>query len=327
MSLYPLKFTPIFKERIWGGNRLKTVLNKNIPSGKHIGESWELSAVEDNISVVENGNLAGNDLAELIEIYMGELVGDKIFESFGHEFPLLIKFIDANQDLSIQVHPDDKMAAERHHARGKTEMWVALDAEPHTKLISGFNRATSQKELLEKLENKTVAELFHHEDVKKGDVFFVPAGRVHAICAGNLIAEIQQTSDITYRLFDYNRTDENGNERELHLKEALDVIDYSKVENPKVKYLSDENKPVELASCNYFTTNLLSINQTMARDFYGLDSFVILIGMEGECMISGKGFDPEKISKGETVLIPAALNSLEIKPLNAKAELLEVYIA
>ena len=326
MSLYPLKFTPIYKERIWGGNKLETRFGKDLSGKKNIGESWELSAVDGDVSVVSNGELAGNDLQELIEIYMDELVGEKCYDEFGSEFPLLIKFIDANDDLSIQVHPNDKQASERHAAFGKTEMWVALDDSEKPKLISGFNKDTNQKEFLEKLKNGSLNELFNYEEVKKGDVFFVPAGRVHAICAGNLIAEIQQTSDITYRIYDYNRKDKEGNSRELHLDLSLDVMDYKKVKDAKVVYQSEINKPSELVSCKYFTTNHLELTLPVERDYYAFDSFVILICTEGQFTVQSKNGMPVEIKMGETVLIPAALSSVIYHPYNGSAKLLEVYL-
>ena len=326
MELYPLKFDPIFKERIWGGKRLETHFGKN-PGGKNnIGESWELSAVEDNVSVVSNGYLAGNDLQELIEVYMGELVGEKVFDQFGQEFPLLIKLIDANEDLSIQVHPDYEVSRKRHNAYGKTEMWVALDDSENSKLITGFNQDTNQETFLKKLKDNTVTELFNYEPVKKGDCFFVPAGRVHAICSDNLIAEIQQTSDVTYRIYDYDRKDNDGNGRELHLDLALDVIDYSKVKDPRVNYVPEKNKPVELVSCKYFTTNRLTLTRPVERDYYSIDSFVIFLCAEGACEIRKKDKLTEIIKKGDTVLIPASMNSIELKPVSEQVELIEVYI-
>jgi len=326
MELYPLKFEPLLKERIWGGTKLETQFGKDLGGKDNIGESWELSAVEDNISVVSNGPLAGNDIQELIEIYMGDLVGEKVFEKFGTEFPLLIKLIDANDDLSIQVHPNDKVAMERHNAFGKTEMWIALDDTENPRLITGFNQDTDKETFLKMLNDNTVTQLFNFEQVKKGDVFFVPAGRVHAICSGNLIAEIQQTSDITYRIYDYDRKDENGNGRELHLDLSLDVIDYTKVKNAKTVYKPEDNAPVELASCNYFTTNRLVLTKPLGRDYYLFDSFVIYICTEGSCEVGKAGGVKEMMKKGDTVLIPSSLNSIVLNPFSERVELLEVYI-
>lgn len=326
MNLYPLKFKPIFKERIWGGNKLETRFGKNLEGKTNIGESWELSAVDDDVSVVENGPLAGNDLQELIEIYMDNLVGEKIYEKFGTEFPLLIKLIDANTDLSIQVHPNDKKSKERHDAFGKTEMWVALDDKENPKLISGFNKDTNQEEFQKKLNDGTLTELFNYEQVNKGDVFFVPAGRVHAICSGNLIAEIQQTSDVTYRIYDYNRKDSNGIGRELHLDWALDVIDYKKAEHPRVDYNLSLNEPINLVSCKYFTTNLLDLTISAERDYYQFDSFVILMCIEGKCLVGQVDGEKVEMKLGDTVLLPASLNSVIYQPLGGAAKLLEVYI-
>jgi len=326
MDLYPFKFNPIFKERIWGGTKLETQFGKKLNGKTNIGESWELSAVEGDVSVVCNGDLAGNDLQELIEIYMDDLVGEKVYKKYGNEFPLLIKFIDANDDLSIQVHPDDKKAKERHNAYGKTEMWVALDDSENPKLITGFNQDTDKDTFLKKLEDHTLTDLFNYEEVKKGDVFFVPAGRVHAICAGNLIAEIQQTSDITYRIYDYDRKDNEGNGRELHLDLSLDVMDFKKVKDPKVVYAPEENKPVDLVDCKYFTVNRLDLSLPLKRDYYSFDSFVILICTEGKCTIGETGKEVVEVEKGDTVLIPAALSNINFTPLNGKVKLLEVYV-
>ena len=326
MELYPLKFTPIYKERIWGGKRLETQFGKDLGGKENIGESWELSAVEGDISVVSNGYLAGNDLEELIEVYMEELVGEKVYEKYGLEFPLLIKLIDANDDLSIQVHPNDTIAKERHGAFGKTEMWVALDDSENPRLITGFNQDTDRETFLKKLQDNTLTQLFNYEVVKKGDVFFVPAGRVHAICSGNLIAEIQQTSDITYRIYDYDRKDKDGNGRELHLDMSLDVMDYKKVKNPKVSYKLEKNNPVELVSCPYFTTNRFDFTKPMGRDYYQFDSFVILMCTDGSCEVGTANGPTETMKKGETVLIPASMNSVVLNPIGGSASLLEVYI-
>jgi mannose-6-phosphate isomerase len=324
-GLYPLKFTPIFKERIWGGNKIKTVLNKDYGQLPNCGESWELSGVEGNVSVVANGYLAGNDLNELVEVYMGDLVGESVFERFGNEFPLLIKFIDANDDLSIQVHPDDEMAAERHKSYGKTEMWYVIEAEKGAKLQSGFNRQVDQELYLEKLEAIELPDILNFEEVSAGDVFFIPAGRVHAIGKGILLAEIQQTSDITYRIYDYNRRDANGSTRELHTDLAVDAIDYTLYPEYKTRYQSKINESVELASCRYFTTNVLELDTTVEKDYNKLDSFVIYICLEGQLEIETE-IGSEVIELGETVLLPATIESVVLKPVSAKARLLEVYI-
>lgn len=325
-GLYPLKFAPIYKDKIWGGNKIKSVLNKDFGKLPNCGESWELSGVEGNVSVVTNGYLAGNDLNELIEVYMGDLVGEEIYEQFGNEFPLLIKFIDANDDLSIQVHPDDEMAAERHNSYGKTEMWYVIQADKGAKLQSGFNQQVDQELYLEKLEKVKLTDILNFEEVTSGDVFFIPAGRVHAIGKGILLAEIQQTSDITYRIYDYNRRDDKGNTRELHTDLALDAIDYTVFPEYKTKYGSKVNESVELASCKYFTTNVLELNEILEKDYSQLDSFVIYICLEGRVCIENIA-GPEWIEKGETILIPASIEGVVLNPIAGYAKLLEVYIA
>jgi mannose-6-phosphate isomerase len=323
-TLYPIKFSPICLEKIWGGNRLKTLLNKKYNT-KNCGESWEISGVEGNISVVANGFLKGNDLSELIEIYMGDLVGDKVYEKFGNEFPLLIKFIDAQDDLSIQVHPNDELSKERHNAFGKTEMWYVVDVAEGALINSGFNQLVDKEKYLEYLENGKLIDLLKYDETKVGDVYFIPAGRVHAIGKGSMVAEIQQTSDVTYRIFDYNRKDDKGNERELHTELALDAIDFSYLEDYKTKYSTEPNKSTEIVSCKYFTTNILEFDNSLEKDYFQIDSFVIYITLEGNFEIETEA-GLEKVEKGETVLIPANIDNLKLKPLNGKVKLLEVYV-
>ena len=322
--LYPLKFKPILKERIWGGEKLKTVLNKT-GSCKNCGESWELSAVQGDISIVENGFLKGNSLQEIIEIYMGDLVGDKVFEKFGIEFPLLIKFIDATDDLSIQVHPGDQMAIERHNSYGKTEMWYVIDTDNGAGLISGFNKTITKDEYLSHLAAKTLKKVMNRVSASKGDVFFIPAGRVHAIGAGILLAEIQQTSDITYRIYDWGRVDANGKSRELHTDLALDAIDYTYVENVKQQYPDKVNEFTNLVTCTYFTTNRLSFNKPISKDYSDLDSFVIYICCQGKFNLHYNGSEKMEILSGQTVLLPAELGEVKLEPVG-QAEILEVYV-
>lgn len=324
-GLYPLKFFPIYHEKIWGGNKMKSLLGKDFSQLSNCGESWELSSVEDNISVVSNGFLAGNNLNELIEIYMGDLTGDKVYEKFGNEFPLLFKFIDANDDLSVQVHPDDEMSKERHNAWGKTEMWYVIDAEKDALINSGFNRELTKNEYLEYLESNRLSEILHYDKANAGDVFFIPAGRVHAIGKGVVLAEIQETSDVTYRIFDYNRRDANGNLRELHNDLALDAIDFTWKENYKTQYSAEMNKPAELVSCDYFTTNLVQFSETLTKDFNLIDSFVAYMNIDGRYSIKYEGGEVI-VEKGETVLIPASLESFILEPLSPEVKTLEVYI-
>lgn len=325
MSLYPLKFNPILKDKIWGGSKLKTVLNKDFSPLPNAGESWEISGVEGDVSVVSNGFLEGNNLEELIEIYMGDLVGDHVYENFGIEFPLLIKFIDANDVLSIQVHPDDVLSKERHNAFGKTEMWYVIEADKGSELIVGFNQKVDKDTYIKKLEEGKLEEILNNEPVAKGSCFFIPAGRVHAIGKGILLAEIQQTSDVTYRIYDFNRTDDKGTPRELHTELAVDAIDYSFEKKYKTEYQSEINKTSELVRCPYFTTNLLEFDQPVEKNYIDLDSFVIYMCLEGAFEISYGEGEKIDVQKGETVLIPASLDDLILKPLQ-KTQILEVYI-
>jgi len=324
-GLYPIKFQPIFHEKIWGGNRMRTILKKDYGDLPNCGESWELSGVEGNISVVSNGFLAGNNLNELIEIYMGDLVGDKVYEKFGIEFPLLIKFIDAQDDLSIQVHPNDELSKKRHNAYGKTEMWYVAGTEKGALINSGFNQEVDREKYLEYLNAGKLTDLLHYDEAKVGDVFFIPAGRVHAIGKGCLVAEIQQTSDVTYRIFDYNRKDDKGNERELHTDLALDAIDFSYSSEYKTPYVSELNAATELVSCPYFTTNIITFDKELDKNYNELDSFVIFMVLEGNVEIVTEG-GSEQAQTGETVLIPASLESVQLKPQNKKVKLLEVFI-
>jgi mannose-6-phosphate isomerase len=325
-NLYPLKFTPICKEKIWGGNKLKELLNKEYPELPNCGESWEISGVQDEVSVVANGFLKGNSLEELIEVYMGDLVGEKVYEKFGTEFPLLVKFIDANDNLSIQVHPNDELALERHDAFGKTEMWYVVQADPGARLISGFNRKIDQEGYLKSFKNGQLEEILNYEEVKEGDVFFMPAGRVHAIGKGIVVAEIQQTSDVTYRIYDFNRLDDHGNPRELHTDLAVDAIDYQYEKNYRTAYESVVDQSVKLVECKYFTTNIVELVTAVERDFTNLDTFVIYICLDGKCTLS---WEDQKldIDKGDSLLVPAQLSSFIITtPNGSSAKLLEVYI-
>lgn len=325
-KLYPLKFEPILKQRIWGGTKLKTLLNKKTGSATDIGESWELSGVEGNVSVVSNGFLKGNTLNELLEIYMSELVGDKVFEKFGDIFPLLIKFIDANDVLSIQVHPDDELAQKRHNSFGKTEMWYVVQADEGSSLISGFKKDVSKEEYLKALQEKRLDDLLAKHEVAPGDVFFIPAGRVHAIGKGILLAEIQQTSDVTYRIYDFDRRDAQGKTRELHTDLALDAIDFSGGGQYKTEYNTNTNDISKIVESPYFVTSLINLDgHVLQKDFYKLDSFIILIGVEGQAEIIYHDNQKETITMGETILIPADLKEIVIQS-TGKCKLLEVHI-
>lgn len=322
-ELYPLKFRPILKNTIWGGNKLGKILGK--PVGKHdsCGESWEISGVEGNISEVQGGVLKGEKLTHLIEKYKGALMGNKVYREFGEKFPLLIKYIDANQDLSIQVHPDNALAKKRHNSFGKTEMWYVINADDDASLISGFNKATNSREYLEYFNSGRLTELLNKEPAVKDDVFFLPAGRVHTIGQGLLIAEIQQTSDITYRIYDFDRVDKDGKRRQLHVEQALAAIDFNFYDNYKTAY--DRNElSVELVRSNYFVCNRILSATSVNRDYATLDSFVILMVLEGEGELN-TGAGSYTYTKGDTYLIPATIAALKIKPKNT-SKILEVYI-
>ncbi|MDR1881309.1 MAG: class I mannose-6-phosphate isomerase [Prevotella sp.] len=324
MNLYPLKFKPILKPIIWGGDEICKF--KGItPIRDGIGESWEISSVKDNISIVANGWLKDKNLSEIIDTYKARLVGKKNFETFGNTFPLLVKFIDARDNLSIQVHPDDELAKKRHGSFGKTEMWYIINAAPAAFLYSGFKKQMTPESYIRSIENNTFTDYLARHDVKAGDVFFLPAGRVHAIGAGTFIAEIQQTSDVTYRIYDYNRKDASGNGRELHTEPAKDAIDYTLYDNYKNSYTGKENQAVELESCRYFTTNLLEVTKDITRDHAGMDSFIVYICMGGACSIrDDKGYSLP-VKQGETILVPAGAKNVAIHPED-RALLLETYV-
>lgn len=322
MQLYPLKFTPLFKYRIWGGEKLKTALNKKY-SENNIGESWEISDVSGDETLVGNGPLLGKSLKELINEFKGEFVGHGVYEKFGEDFPLLIKFIDAKTPLSIQVHPSNEIAKKRHNSFGKNEMWYVMQADDNAALIVGFDKKITKEEYQEHLENNTILDVMHHENVTTGDTFYIPTGRVHAIGAGVLLAEIQQTSDITYRIYDYDRVDaKTGKKRDLHNEQAIDVIDYEVYNTYKTSYDLVKNTSNTLVHSPYFTTNILDVNTTLFKDYSNLDSFVIFMCVEGNASIvcMEKTYH---LHCGETILSPAAIQNISIQAKQAK--LLEVY--
>lgn len=320
-ALYPLKFQPILKDKIWGGQKLKTLLNKDSQLS-NIGESWEVSDVEGDASIVVNGNLENQSLKHLLSTYKADLIGEKNYQQFGNKFPLLIKFIDAKQDLSIQLHPNDELAAKRHNSFGKTEMWYVMQADKDANLIVDFNQKMTPELYLEHLENKTLPEILNFDKVKAGDTYFIEVGRVHAIGAGVLLAEIQQTSDITYRIYDWERKDDFGNERELHTDLAIDAIGFDMEDNFRVDYEKVPNQPNPMVSCQYFTTNYLKVEKHLQKE-NTFDSFIIYICVEGEAQIKTEHHS-ETIKKGETILLPAAISTYQI--ISNNATLLEVYV-
>lgn len=312
MKLYPLKFNPVYSYRIWGGDKLKTVLNKN-HNQESIGESWEISDIEYSETHVSEGDLKGKTLKDLINQFKGDFVGHGVYKTFGDNFPLLIKFIDAKTPLSIQVHPSNELAKERHNSFGKNEMWHVMQAEENAELIVGFNQKFEKKIYTEYLNNSALSEILNIEKVKKGDTFYIPTGRVHAIGAGVLLAEIQQTSNITYRIYDYDRIDKKtGEKRELHTDLALDAIDFNYYNEYRTVYDTKINTSNKLVHSPFFKTNIVNIKGDIQMDYSGLDSFVIYICVDGNLNLDCND-EVYHLEKGETILLPASINHLKIK--------------
>ena len=321
MALYPLRFKPRLKERIWGGESLAAKCGKRSAKGKRYGESWEISGVAGDLSVVSSGMFNGNDLQEMVEIYMGDLVGEKVYDKFGIEFPLLVKHIDTAALLSIQVHPDDRLAAERHNSYGKTEVWYVTECEQGASLYLGLKSGVTRAQYLDAVVAGTLPELLQKYEVHAGDAFFIPAGTIHAIGKGIKVVEIQQTSDITYRIFDWNRVDDNGRPRQLHTALAIDAIDFDSDAQYVITRPPQKNTPVKIVCCPYFTTNLLEVEGEVERDFSSLDSFVIYVCVEGSVTLSCEGAE-ERLSKDDVLLVPAEQMAVTLK---GDGTLLEVY--
>ena len=323
--MYPLKFEPILKQTLWGGERIIPFkrLKESLPN---VGESWEVSAVEGSESVVADGADKGRTLPELVRKYKGELVGEANYARFGDKFPLLVKFIDAKLDLSIQVHPGDELAEKRHHSFGKNEMWYVVAADKGARLISGFSRQITPKEYKERVNNGTFAEVLQSCEIRPGDVFYVPAGRVHGIGAGAFVAEIQQTSDITYRIYDYHRRDKNGKFRELHTTLAMDAISFPDVQDDfRTPYERLQNEPVEVVESPYFTASVYDMTEEISCDYSELDSFVIFICTEGACRIIDSEQHEITLQAGDTTLLPAVTQGVTIVP-QGRVKLLETYV-
>ena len=326
-TLYPLRFTPIYKKLIWGGEKLREEYGK-LDAPEMTGESWEISMVEDNISVVSNGYLKNNTLEEVIEVYMGDVVGDRVYEKYGTFFPILTKFIHSNDYLSIQVHPGDEYAMEHHGENGKTEMWYILEAEEDARLIVGFNRPTDREGFLKSLHDGTLVDLMNFQPVKKGDVLFMPTGRIHALGPGIVLAEIQQTSDMTYRIYDWDRMGADGKPRELHIDHAANVIDFDMPADYKTPYDPVPNQTVPLADCPYFTTQYMKFDQPVDKDYNLIDSFVIYMCTEGEVDLYYPGWEQngsETLRKGDTILVPAVLKEISLVP-KVPSVMLEVFM-
>jgi len=323
--LYPLKFKTIFKDKIWGGQKIKTILGKDFSPLPNCGETWEISAFQGDVSIVQGGPLDGRDLVSLVHEYTGDLVGSRVYKKYGDFFPLLVKFINNDDDLSIQVHPDDKLATQRHGESGKTEMWYIVQANSDAKINVGFNRPLDKKQYLQYFNKNTLPEILNFVDTKKDDVFFIPAGRVHSIGKGCLLVEIQQSSDLTYRIYDFDRVDDKGNPRELHTDLALDAIDFAWHEQYKTIYTDTVNNPVTLVECPYFTTNKLHYTEAVTRNHRQLDTFVIYVCIEGRLSMYYEGGSIE-VKMGDSILVPANMTKVRLEP-HGHFKLLESYIS
>ncbi len=318
----PLKFNALLKSTLWGGDKIIPFKNLDIQQ-ENVGESWEISGVKDNETIVADGPYAGKKLNELVEELKGKLVGEDNYQRFGNEFPLLIKFIDARQDLSIQVHPTDEIAKMQGKERGKTEMWYLMDSDKDATLLCGLKKKITPEEYAQMVENDTIVDAIDRYEVKEGDCFFLPAGRIHAIGTGCFLAEIQQTSDVTYRIYDFKRKDKNGNYRQLHTKEAAECINYNVESNYRTEYTPVKNQGVSLVQCPYFNTAVYDLNEPMTIDYSELDSFVILIGVKGNATITDNEGNTFTLQAGESVLVPATTETLKV---DGNIKFLETYV-
>ncbi len=316
------KFKPLLKSTLWGGDKI--IPFKHLQSTQQqVGESWEISGVEDNETIVSDGEYSGKKLNELVTLLGEKLVGRDNYKRFGNEFPLLIKFIDARQDLSIQVHPTDEIAHRQGKERGKTEMWYIMNSDSDAKLYSGLKLRITPEEYKQMVENDTICDALAQYSVQEGDVFFLPAGRIHAIGTGCFLAEIQQTSDVTYRIYDFKRKDKDGNYRQLHTQEASECINYEVEDTYRTTYQPRKNEGVSLVECPYFSTAVYDLDEPMTLDYSELDSFVILIGMKGESRITDNEGHTTTLNEGETVLIPATTKGIQVE---GTIKFLETYV-
>ena len=322
--LYPFKFKPIYKDKIWGGRKIKDILHQDFGPLPNCGEVWLLSGLWDEQSEILNGDFKGDEINDLVETFMGDLVGDAVFDKYGEQFPILIKVIDANDWLSVQVHPDDELAAKREIGMGKTEMWYVMQADKDAELVSGFNRDLNRAEYAKVLEQGRLQDVLNHESAREGDVFFIPAGRVHALGPGIMVAEIQQTSDTTYRIYDWDRIDVAGMKRQLHVAESLDAIDFQNPESFKTPVANKLNQTVPVVDCPYFVTDMLQLDGEMEKDYSNLDSFVILISTKGNFSLKWEN-GTECVREGECILIPNCIKNVTIRA-ERYCKLLEVYM-
>ncbi len=326
MQLYPLLFEPNLHTVVWGGNQLKPYKGL-VPSDQPIGESWEVSAVPTSTSIVSNGVYAGKDLISVINETPDAILGKKVNEKYNGKLPLLVKFIDAKRDLSIQVHPNDEMAMREHGKMGKSEMWYVIKADEGAHLYAGFKEEITPEEYQQRVEDGTITDVLADHQVKAGDVFYLPAGRVHAICGGILLAEVQQSSDVTYRIFDYNRPGMDGKPRELHTELAAKALDYHVIDNYRTEYTDSSNKAVQIIDSPYFSVRVLEVSKQFHRDLRKYDSFIITMCIEGDCKIRVRSTDEEILLKqGNSTLIPAAIADYDIIPQIGKTRILDAFI-
>ena len=306
------KFQPLLKQTLWGGEKI--IPFKHLDDKlENVGESWEISGVKGNETLVADGLYKGYGLNRLVTELKEKLVGKRCYERYGNEFPLLIKFIDARQDLSIQVHPNDEIAKLQGRERGKTEMWYLMESAPSAKLYSGLKMKLTPDEYAKMVENDTICDALAQYPVAEGDVFFLPAGRIHAIGAGCFLAEIQQTSDVTWRIYDFKRKDKNGNFRELHTRQASEAIDYTVYDDYRTNYIPLKDQRQEVVRCPYFTTSVYDVSSSIQLDYSKTDSFVILIGVKGSGELVGADGETTSLKAGETILIPASETKFEVR--------------
>lgn len=305
------RFEPLLKQKLWGGDKIIPFKHLDVMMDS-VGESWEISGVEGSETLVSEGEYKGKTLNELVRELKGKLVGEENYQRYGDEFPLLIKFIDARMDLSIQVHPDDETAIRQGKTHGKTEMWYVLDSDKGARLYNGLRQQITPDEYKQMVDNDTITDALACYEAYEGDVFFIPGGRIHAIGAGSFVTEIQQTSDVTYRIYDYKRKDKNGNYRELHTQEAAESIDFTVKDNYRTDYLLSQDEGVQLIQCHYFTTAIYDLTEPMTLDYSELDSFVILIAVKGEGMLTVEG-EKTSFRMGDTILFPATTEEIRVE--------------
>ena len=316
------KFRPLLKSTIWGGNKI--VSFKQIDDKQaNVGESWEVSGVKDNESVVAEGEYQGWNLNDVVAEMKEKMVGHENYKRFGNAFPLLVKFIDARQDLSIQVHPDDETAHRQGKTMGKTEMWYALESDPGASLRVGLKKAITPEEYAGMVDDGSIVDALEQYQIHADDCFFIPAGRIHAICKGAFVAEIQQTSDVTYRIYDYKRKDKEGNYRQLHTKEAAEAIDYTVYDDYRTHYMPKKNEPVDLVDRPFFHTTVYDLDEPMLIDYTDLDSFVILVGLQGEAIVTTSDGEEVSFRQGESLLLPATADTIT---LSGTIKFLETYV-